>query len=154
MKDVKPRKPLAARIMDGLNDALRYAEGKPASEGAVHVDASIDAKAIRAKTGLSQSEFAKRCGVSIDTLQNWEQGRKEPTGPARVLLSMLARNPNVVQQTLGENARSVGVYKFRPAEMAKLHASKGEFVGVRLNPKGEAVLVPKTENRASVKKRA
>jgi putative transcriptional regulator len=50
---------------------------------------------------LTQSAFSRRIGVSTATLRNWEQGRRAPDGPARVLLAMLDRNPHVVEETLG-----------------------------------------------------
>lgn len=51
---------------------------------------------IRARTGLSQSEFASLLGVSVRTLQEWEQGRRAPSGPARTLLSIAHKNPKVL----------------------------------------------------------
>jgi putative transcriptional regulator len=59
-----------------------------------------DIKAIRSKLGKSQSEFAAMIGVSTDTLQNWEQGRRRPDGPARALLRVAAANPKVVARAL------------------------------------------------------
>ena len=52
-----------------------------------------DVKAIREKTGLSQSQFALLIGVKLKTLQNWEQGRRRPVGPARALLKILQTDP-------------------------------------------------------------
>ena len=51
---------------------------------------------IRAQTGLSQSEFAKLLGVSVRTLQEWEQGRRSPSGPAKTLLAIAHRNPKAL----------------------------------------------------------
>jgi len=51
---------------------------------------------IRANYRLSQAEFATMLGISRDTLQNWEQGRRQPQGPARVLLQVAARHPEAV----------------------------------------------------------
>lgn len=59
-----------------------------------------DAKAIRERLGLSQSRFAAIIGVSVRTLQNWEQGRREPEGPARALLRVVDREPQAVLQAL------------------------------------------------------
>jgi putative transcriptional regulator len=59
-----------------------------------------DIKAIREKLGKSQSEFALMIGVSISTLQNWEQGRRQPEGPARALLKVAAENPEAVVEAL------------------------------------------------------
>ena len=57
----------------------------------------VNVAALRAKTGLSQFEFAQSIGVPKGTLLNWEQGRREPTGPAQVLLAILAKKPSLVQ---------------------------------------------------------
>jgi putative transcriptional regulator len=60
----------------------------------------LDVKAIRAQLHQSQSEFANMIGVSVGTLQNWEQGRRKPKGPARALLQVALRNPEAVKQAL------------------------------------------------------
>ena len=60
-----------------------------------------DIKSIRLKLGKSQSEFALMIGVSLATLQNWEQGRRIPEGPARALLKVAADNPKAVADALG-----------------------------------------------------
>jgi putative transcriptional regulator len=59
-----------------------------------------DVQAVRAKLGVSQSEFALMIGVSVGTLRNWEQGRRTPDGPALALLRVAARNPKAVVQAL------------------------------------------------------
>jgi putative transcriptional regulator len=59
-----------------------------------------DVKQIRDQYQLSQSEFAALLGVSIKTLQNWEQGRRSPHGAARVLLQVAARHPAVVWEVV------------------------------------------------------
>lgn len=55
-----------------------------------------DVKRIRANYKLSQSEFAALLGISVATLRNWEQGRRTPDGPARVLLQVAAKHPDVL----------------------------------------------------------
>lgn len=60
----------------------------------------LDVKAIRHKLQQSQREFAQMIGVSISTLQNWEQGRRKPEGPARALLHVASQNPEAVKQAL------------------------------------------------------
>ncbi|MDP3029427.1 MAG: NadS family protein [Deltaproteobacteria bacterium] len=60
----------------------------------------LDIKAIRERLKKSQSEFALMLGVSISTLQNWEQGRRKPEGPARVLLKIASKNPKAVAEAL------------------------------------------------------
>ena len=52
----------------------------------------------RSSSGLSQSEFASAIGVSKRTLENWEQGRAEPTGPAKVLLNLVAKHPDTIKR--------------------------------------------------------
>lgn len=60
------------------------------------IPAGSSAQAARAGTGLSQAQFSKLIGVSLRTLQEWEQGRKRPSGPASVLLRIVARDPRVM----------------------------------------------------------
>jgi putative transcriptional regulator len=55
-----------------------------------------DVREIRAQYGLSQNEFAAMLGISVGTLRNWEQGRRVPEGPARVLLQVAAKHPEAV----------------------------------------------------------
>jgi putative transcriptional regulator len=62
---------------------------RPASQDATY------AKAIRARTKLTQAEFAARIGVPIETVRNWEQGKRSPRGPARALLKVLDRAPDL-----------------------------------------------------------
>lgn len=59
---------------------------------------SVNAAAIRARSGLSQSAFAASIGVPEGTVINWEQGRRRPSGPAKVLLALLAKEPNLVAE--------------------------------------------------------
>jgi putative transcriptional regulator len=88
------------RIMQGLREAAAHARGEKVPGLRLHVPRTIDVQAIRLKTGLSQEAFSSRIGVSTGTLRNWEQGRRTPDGPARVLLAMLARNPRIVEDML------------------------------------------------------
>jgi len=60
-----------------------------------------DVKAIRYKLKQSQSEFALMIGVSVSTLQGWEDGKHQPDGPAQALLRVAARNPKIVAKALG-----------------------------------------------------
>ncbi len=60
----------------------------------------LDIKSIRGKLKKSQSEFALMIGVSISTLQNWEQGKRTPIGPARALLKVASENPDAVSRAL------------------------------------------------------
>ena len=62
-----------------------------------------DVKAIREAIGFSQSKFAALIGVNIRTLQNWEQGHRHPTGPAKVLLRLVQADPKAVVKNLHVN---------------------------------------------------
>lgn len=88
-------------IMQGLNEALAHAKGKDVG-AQVHQIAvpSVDVAAIRASTGLSQRAFARSIGVAKGTLLKWEHGRRQPTGPAQVLLAMIAKKPSLVRELL------------------------------------------------------
>ncbi len=79
----------SGRIKRGKMKASRTFKFRPA-----------DVKAIREGLGKSQSEFALMIGVSVSTLQNWEQGRRQPEGPARALLKVAAENPDAVAKAL------------------------------------------------------
>jgi putative transcriptional regulator len=59
-----------------------------------------EVKTIRERTGLSQTQFATLIGVSKRTLENWEQGRRNPTGPARALLKIVESNPKGAMEAL------------------------------------------------------
>lgn len=61
---------------------------------------TIDVKAIRERLDLTQAEFSTMIGVSIKTLQNWEQGRREPEGPAKALLRVVDKEPQAVLSAL------------------------------------------------------
>ena len=56
--------------------------------------------AARIRTGLSQAQFAKLIGISIRTIQEWEQGRRKPSGAAQALLKIAAARPDIVQEVL------------------------------------------------------
>jgi len=86
---------LAASIRQA--GAIRRGEMNP---GRVTEFAPDDVRAIRQRLGKSQSEFALMIGVSISTLQNWEQGRRVPEGPARALLRVAAMDPVAVAKAL------------------------------------------------------
>jgi putative transcriptional regulator len=88
-------------IMAGLNEAMAFAQGQQTGTVVHNIEVpAIDVADIRARTGLSQSAFARSIGVAKGTLLNWEQGRRQPTGPAQVLLAMIARRPSVVSELL------------------------------------------------------
>lgn len=84
-------------IIAGLNDVKAYYEGK--RDGfAVHE--AVDVKAVRAVTKLSQSRFAEVYHLPLPTVKGWEQNRRAPDAPARVLLRMIAADPTGVAQMI------------------------------------------------------
>ncbi len=90
---------LFEQLIDSINQADGIIQGKAEASRVTEFE-EPQVKAIRAKTGLTQTRFADVLGVSKRTLENWEQGRRQPTGPARALLKILDANPQQVLQTL------------------------------------------------------
>lgn len=92
---------VAKSIRRGLEQAVLYPDGQAdASRYGVRVPEEIDVKAIRAKLGMTQEQFAGRFGFSIKTLRHWEQGLRVPEGPTRAYLLVIDRNPKAVQKAL------------------------------------------------------
>ena len=79
---------------DLLQSVRQMKTGKASRTTAVALTAAAEA---RAKVGVSQSEFATLLGVSVRTLQDWEQGRREPSGAAKTLLRIAARTPEAIR---------------------------------------------------------
>lgn len=88
-------------LMAGLREAAAHAKGEHVPGLVVHIPRTLDVAAIRRSTGLAQAPFSRTIGVSVGTLQGWEQGRRRPGGPARVLLAMVEKNPAIVREMLG-----------------------------------------------------
>jgi putative transcriptional regulator len=86
-------------LMSSVRQAGRIRRGT-LKAGRTTVFKPEDVKAVRASLGASQSEFALMIGVSVGTLQNWEQGRRTPDGPALALLRVAAKNPKAVAEAL------------------------------------------------------
>jgi putative transcriptional regulator len=91
------------QIAAGLTEALAFARGEQTG-AVVHeiVTPQSDVRAIRRATGLSQIDFARSIGVAVGTLRGWEQNRRRPEGPARVLLALISKNPALVQEQLAQ----------------------------------------------------
>ncbi|WP_103764501.1 MULTISPECIES: helix-turn-helix domain-containing protein [Roseovarius] len=88
-------------VSKGLEEALAFADGNMTAAKVHEVSVvDVDVAEVRQRTGLSQAEFARSIGVAKGTLLNWEHGRRHPTGPAQVLLALIAKKPSVVQDLL------------------------------------------------------
>lgn len=87
------------RIMAGLGEVVDIVEGR-AEPARVFVPADVDVKAIRARMGLSQNAFAARFGFSSAAVRDWEQRRRKPEATARVLLTLIDKEPEAVQRAL------------------------------------------------------
>src|SRR5215472_15879237 len=84
----KAERNIGRELLEGLRQLKRGEHGR-----VINVP---DVASIRAKTGLSQPRFAALLGVSVRTLQDWEQGRRAPSGAARTLLLVADRNPHAL----------------------------------------------------------
>lgn len=88
------------RLLRSARQARAYARGETTEGFVVHIPESVDVKAIRLKTGLSQEAFALRFGFSPAAVRDWEQHRRQPEQAARVLLLVIAHNPDAVTEAL------------------------------------------------------
>lgn len=87
-------------LKEALQEVLAHRQGiHPLDKHTVEIEAS-EIQKIRQEYLLSQKEFAELFGVSLRTLQQWEQGRRHPHGPAQVLLKVIAYNSKAVQEAL------------------------------------------------------
>ncbi len=84
----KRKRDIGQEILDGLREIKSGKHGR-----VINVP---DVAEIREKTGLSQARFAQLLGVSVRTLQDWEQGRRSPSGAARTLLMIADKNPHAI----------------------------------------------------------
>ena len=88
-------------ILNGLKDALSFAKDE-SNAANVHkvIVKDIDVKQIREQLSLTQKDFAETFGVSLATVRNWEQGKRQPEGPAKVLLNVIAHDPQCVFEAI------------------------------------------------------
>jgi len=96
---------------DGAERPISFADGAPplprpdraeASEQARLLDARY-ARTVRGQTGLTQAAFAARIGVPVETVRNWEQGKRSPRGPARALLKLIEAAPDAAFAALSKS---------------------------------------------------
>jgi putative transcriptional regulator len=92
-----------SRIIESMKEAVAIARGEmPEAAYRVHIPPQVDVKAIRQSLGLSQSSFAARFGLSLHTLRNWEQGKRQPDPAARAYLKVIEKAPEKVYEALAE----------------------------------------------------
>jgi putative transcriptional regulator len=92
-------KELFDQLHQSMKEAVAIAKGEMQPSRVFTVE-SPDVKAVREKTGLSQSVFAAMIGVKVKTVQNWEQHRRNPTGAAAALLTIFDREPETAMKAL------------------------------------------------------
>jgi putative transcriptional regulator len=90
-----------AELMGSVVEADEILKGTRAPSRELHIS-PVQVREIRRATGLSQQKFARIIHVDVGTLRNWEQGRRDPTGPARALLHVIMMNPKETLRLLAE----------------------------------------------------
>ena len=94
-------KKVADSILRGARQALVFAKGEAdVSKYRVHIPHEIDVRRIRTKLGMTQEDFARQFGFSVNTLRHWEQGKRIPEGPTRAYLLVIDRAPKAVTKAL------------------------------------------------------
>lgn len=91
------------KIIKGLEQAVAHARGEntKARERTIHVEDSVDVRNIRKKLSLTQQEFSLQFGFSLAAVRHWEQGSRVPEMSARVLLTLIDKDPDYVRRALG-----------------------------------------------------
>ncbi len=89
-------------LKQGFEEAIAHAKGEKTQVRVHHFPTpeTVDVKAARKKLHMTQKDFASAFGISLDTIRNWETGRRDPEGPARVLITLIERNPQAVLDVL------------------------------------------------------
>jgi putative transcriptional regulator len=88
------------RLLRSARNARAWARGEVTEGFVVHVPERVNVKAVRKKLGLTQHQFAQRFGFGYDAVRDWEAGRRQPERAARVLLTVIAYDPEVVRKAL------------------------------------------------------
>lgn len=91
-----------SKIVAGMRDAVAYARGDSSAARVfqARVPSTVDVRNIRQQLGMTQNEFAMQFGFSLDTIQNWEQERRRPSGSDRVLLTLIQKAPEQIRDLL------------------------------------------------------
>ncbi|WP_321478245.1 helix-turn-helix domain-containing protein [uncultured Paludibaculum sp.] len=100
----KVRSDMGASIIAGLEEAIAWSRGENTEARVTLIQVpEVDVRAVRRKMGLSQTQFATKFGFPPATLRNWEQGRSKPDTPTRVLMAVIAKHPEAVEDVLRAN---------------------------------------------------
>ena len=119
------KRDIGKEIIEGLEEIKAWRLGKAKLRvTTVELPRAATVSAIRKELGLSQDQFAALMGVSVGTLRNWEQGRREPHGPARSLLLVASKEPAAVLKALTASDTS-GAHGSKPAGVAQGRARYG-----------------------------
>src|SRR5713226_5836423 len=95
------RPTVGERIIEGLEQAVAWTRGENDRVRVTLVQVpDVDVRDVRQRMGLSQAQFATKFGFPPATLRNWEQGRARPDAPTRVLLAVIAKHPEAVEDVL------------------------------------------------------
>jgi putative transcriptional regulator len=97
---MKTKKDFTALLEESLTEMLAVERGEMQPARKTLLTVTINAIQTRQQLGISQPKFAKMIGVSVRTLENWEQGRSQPNGAAKALLRVAAYAPDVVLKAL------------------------------------------------------
>jgi len=97
----RKRQTVGESVIEGLKQAIAWTRGEndDVRVTLVYVP-EVNVREVRTKMGLSQAQFATRFGLPPATLRNWEQGRSRPDAPTRVLLAVIAKHPEAVEDVL------------------------------------------------------
>jgi putative transcriptional regulator len=95
------KKSVEGSTLRGARQALAFMDGAAdVSKYRVHIPHEIDVRCIRTKLSMTQAQFAREFGFSLDTLRHWEQGRRMPDGAARAYLKVIDHAPKTVAKAL------------------------------------------------------
>ena len=124
-------RPVRAKIVKALDEVASYLRNEhPDGYVVVVRREKLDVRGIRERLGMSQPEFAARFGISVKTLRNWEQGHREPEGPARAYLTVIKNDPEAVMRALDQDRPLV---EFQPLLDADTEDSTNKAYGERIH---------------------
>jgi len=102
-KELKTMSKAGSKLIKSAAQALAYARGEISEGFIAHVPEEVDVKSIRTRLGLTQPEFSLRFGFDVRAVQDWEQKRRQPDRSARILLTVIAHEPEAVCRALAHN---------------------------------------------------